>query len=200
MKDLSKILEELPKDSLLIMCGLPATGKSTVTKKMAEIKGYEILSSDMLRPLILKGEDIFDKKVASNMDKRLLVYEVMFKKAEDMLREGKGVILDATFVKQDLRKRAAAISYSLKKPFIIVEVVCDKEIALERIRKRREKDEYESNAISEDAYFNNLRIFEPVDIEDILNSFPLELYYIILDTSSGIEVKGYEYRGAKKKD
>jgi len=200
MKNFLKILKELPKDSLLIMCGLPATGKSTIARKLAEIKGYEILSSDMLRLFLLKGEDIFDKEVASDMDRRLLVYEVMFKKAEDILKEGKGVILDATFVKQDLRKRAASISYSLKRPFIIVETVCDKEIALDRIRKRREKDEYESNAISEDAYFNNLRIFEPLDIEDILNSFPLELYYILLDTSSEIEVKRYEHRGAKEKD
>jgi hypothetical protein len=37
---------------------------------------------------VLKGEDIFDEKVASDMDKRMLVYDETFRQAEELLKKG----------------------------------------------------------------------------------------------------------------
>ena len=47
---------------------------------------------------VLKNEDIFDEKVASDMDKRVMVYDEMFRLADESLKKGDGVILDATFI------------------------------------------------------------------------------------------------------
>ncbi len=67
-----------------------------------------------------KNEDIFDVKVAGNMNKRQLVYDEMFRQAETLAKKGKGVILDATFVTRDLRGRAAEIAAKTKIPFVIL--------------------------------------------------------------------------------
>ena len=60
---------------LLIACGLPASWKTETTEEVARITGHPILRTDLIRLEVLKNEDIFDEKVASNMDKRTLVYD-----------------------------------------------------------------------------------------------------------------------------
>src|SRR4030067_2487923 len=97
---------ELGNNFVLIACGLPGTWKTETTEEVSKIKGYPLLRTDLIRLEVLKNEDIFDEKVASNMDKRTLVYDEMFARAEKILRKGDGVILDATFVTQSLRRRA----------------------------------------------------------------------------------------------
>jgi len=74
---------------VLIACGLPASYKTETTEVIARLKGYAILRTDMIRLEVLKGEDIFDEKVASNMDKRKLVYDEMFRLGEDSRQKAK---------------------------------------------------------------------------------------------------------------
>ena len=90
---------ELSPNILLITCGLPGTWKTETSQEISKIKGYPILRTDLIRLEVLKNEDIFDAKVAGNMSKRELVYDEMFRQAENLAHKGKGVILDATFVK-----------------------------------------------------------------------------------------------------
>jgi glutaredoxin-related protein len=67
--------------------------------------------------------------------------------------------------------------------FVIQQTQCPQEVSLRRIA-RRTKENYESNAITEQAYFNNLKKFEPVDLDDIKASFPeLRIVHLIVDTT-----------------
>ena len=59
---------------LLITCGLPGTWKTETSEEISRIKGYPILRSDLIRLEVLKGENIFDEKVGSDMSKRTMVY------------------------------------------------------------------------------------------------------------------------------
>ena len=72
---------------VVIACGLPASNKTETMEVVARVKGYRILRTDLIRKEVLKNEDIFDEKVASNMDKRTLVYDEMFRQAGET-REG----------------------------------------------------------------------------------------------------------------
>jgi len=98
--------ERLEQRTVLIACGLPASYKTETTEVIAELKGYDILRSDLIRLKVLKNEDIFSEKVASNMEKRTLVYDEMFRMADELAAQKRGIILDATFVTQALRTRA----------------------------------------------------------------------------------------------
>ncbi|GAI03113.1 unnamed protein product, partial [marine sediment metagenome] len=95
---------ELGSGYLLIACGLPGTWKTETTEEVSRITGCPLLRSDLIRLEVLKNEDIFDEKVASNMDKRMMVYDEMFRQADESLEQSDGVILDATFVTQSLRR------------------------------------------------------------------------------------------------
>ena len=167
--------------TLLITCGLPATWKTETSAEVAKIKGYPILRSDLIRLEVLKGEDVFDPKVAGNLNKRLSVYDEMFRRADDAAGEG-SVILDATFVTQDLRRHAAEIAAKHGLTFVILETSCTQEVSVARLQKRT-KEKYESNALTVEAYLANKRKFEPVDLDDLKRLHPqLKILKLTVDT------------------
>ena len=173
---------ELGTGFLLIVCGLPGTWKTETTEEVSRIKGYPLLRTDMIRLEVMKNEDIFDEKVASNMDKRTLVYDEMFSRAEKILSKGDGVILDATFVTQSLRRRAAAVAAKHNLTFIIMQTDCLQEVAVGRILKRT-RENYESNALTEEAYLSNKKKLEEVNLDDLKGSYPdLNIIHFIVDT------------------
>ncbi|MBW1721738.1 MAG: ATP-binding protein [Deltaproteobacteria bacterium] len=168
---------------MYITCGLPASGKTKTSEQVARITGFRILRSDLLRLEILRNEDVFDERVASDMGKRYQVYDEMFRLTDQLCAKGEDVILDATFVSQALRKRAAEIAAKYGKNFFIQEILCPDEVCLRRIRQRS-KGHYESNAISEEAYHNNKRRYEKVDLKEIVRDYPgLEIHFFQVDTS-----------------
>jgi len=173
---------ELGPRTLLITCGLPGTWKTETSEEISKIKGYPILRTDLIRLEILKHEDVFDEKVASNMNKRELVYDETFRRAEDLAKKGKGVILDATFVIQELRRRAATIAAKYNMTFAILQTHCSEDASMRRIL-RRTKEKYESNALTREAYLNNKKKFESVDLDDLKQRYPqLQILHLTVDT------------------
>jgi len=174
---------ELKPGTLLITCGLPGTWKTETSEEISKIKGYPILRSDLIRLEVLKNEDVFDEKVASNMSKRLSVYDELFRQAENLVQKSKeGVILDATFVTQELRRRAAEIAAKHNMIFVILQTHCSEEVSIARIL-RRTKENYESNALTKEAYLNNKKKFEPVDLGDLKKGHPqLKIVHLTVDT------------------
>lgn len=172
--------------SVLIACGLPASYKTETTEVIADLLGYTILRSDLIRLDVLKNEDIFDEKVASNFQKRTLVYDEMFRRAHELASQGQGIILDATFVTQALRRRAGEVAAGAGMNLVIQQTQCPREVSLRRISNRT-KENYESNALTEQAYDNNVKKFEPVDLNDLLGLFPTTpLMHLLVDTSSDL--------------
>jgi len=173
----------LKPNTILITTGLPATWKTETSEEVSRIKGYPILRSDLIRLEVLKGEDVFDQKVAGNMGKRLSVYDEMLRRADEMAGKGKkGFIMDATFVTQDLRRRAAEIAAKHGMTLVILQTSCPEEVSVARLQ-RRTKEKYESNALTVDAYLANKKKFEPVDIGDLKKAYPkLKVLHITVDT------------------
>lgn len=183
---------------LLIACGLPGTGKTRATEAVSRVTGYPFLRSDLIRREVLKDEDIFDAKVAANLEKRRLVYEEMFRRAETVLVKSDGVILDATFFTQSLRRRAAAIAAKYKLKLVILQTGCPREVAIRRILART-KEDYVSSALTEQAYLNNKKQFEPVDLDDLKRLYlELSLTHLIVDTSHDSPEDWYITRVTRK--
>jgi uncharacterized protein len=174
---------ELEPRTLLITCGLPASYKTETSEQVAKIKGYYVLRSDLIRLEVLKNEDVFDAKVAGNMNKRLSVYDEVFRRADEFAAKNRGgLILDATFVTQELRRRAAEIAAKNNMTFVILQTSCPQEVSIARIMKRT-KENYESNALTEEAYLANKSKFEPVDVDDLKKRFPsLKIMHLTVDT------------------
>lgn len=179
------VKKELKPETLLITCGLPGTWKTETSEEISKIKGIPILRSDLIRLEVLKGEAVFNEKVASDMSKRLSVYDELFRQADGLMQNSRrGVILDATFVTQELRRRAAEIATRHGVTFVILQTHCSEEASLARI-KRRTKENYESNALTPEAYYNNKKKYEPVDLGDLKRRYPqLEIVHLTVDTEN----------------
>ena len=89
--------------SIILIIGLPGTGKTTFSKILAtELKAYH-LNSDMVRQEIGKKGQYDDASKAE-------VYEELLKRTSQYLKNQKTVILDATLYKKDLRKPYLALA------------------------------------------------------------------------------------------
>jgi predicted kinase len=199
-KDFKEVIQyEVPSGSVLVSVGLPGSWKSPVTEEIAKMKGFQILRSDMIRLEVLKGEDVFDNKVASDPNRRKRVYEEMFRRAETTLKNDQsGLILDATFFTQELRGRAAELAEKFHRAFVIAECVCTEEKSIERILKRT-KENYESNALTREAYLNNKALFQPVDVDDLKKKFRnLPIIHLTVDTERET-LPGWKIRKIEKR-
>jgi hypothetical protein len=168
---------------LLIACGLPGTWKTETTEEVHKIKGGKLLRTDLIRLEVLKNQDVFDSKVAGDMKKRTQVYDVMFEMADQAFKDNKCLVLDATFVTQALRRQAAEIAAKHKTSFVILQTDCPQEVSIKRILAR-DKDNYVSNALTEEAYLNNKKKFEAVDLGNLKKLYPkLDVIHLVVDTS-----------------
>ena len=180
---LQKIIEtEISSNALVVTCGLPVTCKTPIAEIIAKAKGQRIIRTDLLRKEVLKDSDIFDEKVASDIENRMAVYSEALRRADEILNQGYGVVIDATFVTQSLRLQAAALANTYGRTFVILQTHCSREVSLQRIKKRTRED-YESNALTEQAYTCNENMFEKVDLDDIKRLYPnLDIVHLIVDT------------------
>jgi len=108
--------------------------------------------------------------------------EELFRQADEALDQSDGVILDATFITQSLRRQATEVAARHNLTFVILQTDCPQEVSIRRILSRT-KDNYESNALTEEAYLNNKKRFEAVDLDDLKGLYPnLSIIHLIVDT------------------
>jgi predicted kinase len=113
----------------------------------------------------------------------------MFRLGEELAAKGESILFDATFVSQSLRRRAAEVAAKNHKRFVIQQTQCPQEVSLRRISERS-KENYESNALTEQAYLNNKKKFEAVDLSDLKRLFPnLSILHLTVDTTSDLETE-----------
>ena len=186
------VKNKLTSKFVLITCGLPGTWKTETAAEISKIKGYPIFRSDLVRLEVLKNEDIFDPKIASNMNKRIAVYNELFRQTEEfVVKNKKSVILDATFVTQKLRELAAKIAVNNNMFFLILQTSCSEKASINRIL-RRTKEKYESNALTAEAYQHNKKKFEPVNINHLKNLYPkIKIVHFTVDTEYDPPEKWY---------
>jgi aminoglycoside phosphotransferase family enzyme/predicted kinase len=114
---------------MIVMTGLPGTGKSTVAAALARDLGADVLSTDRIRREAARPPGF------SPADKGG-VYERMFARAERRLRAGRSIVLDATFYRERLRASALSVGRKAGTCVFLVEVVCPERIVRERMDKR----------------------------------------------------------------
>ncbi|MFH1105962.1 MAG: AAA family ATPase, partial [Candidatus Aenigmatarchaeota archaeon] len=132
---------------IILVAGLPGTGKTSVARELSKKLGAELLRSDVIR------KEILGKRTYAQEEK-FAVYDEMFERAERI----KNVVLDATFYKEELRNRARKLANALGTELFIVECVCPEELVKERLEKRYGDDSEAGYA----AYKVVKREFEPI--------------------------------------
>lgn len=135
---------------IIIVIGLPGTGKTTFSRGLAEHVGALHLNTDIIRDqLNLRGQ--YDRNTKN------LIYKTMQEKASSALQEGQKVVLDGTFYKQKLRKNYIAFAKKLEQPIKWIELKATEKAIIERVQQKRTYSEADY-----EVYLKVKAAFEPM--------------------------------------
>lgn len=152
---------------LVVVCGLTATGKSTLVAALQGAGSMKVVATDAVRRELFdipKGEHRrgdFGKDLYTEESKGK-VYEAVFSEAERWLDLGRSVILDATFSKKDHVERARAIAEACNALCFVVECLASDEVVQGRMEKRLNETDSISDATYE-TYLKMKESFEPIE-------------------------------------
>jgi aminoglycoside phosphotransferase family enzyme/predicted kinase len=155
----------LPPATLVVMCGLSGSGKSTAAKDLARPLKATIISSDLVRKR-LAGIDPKTKVLdefraglySAAMTKK--TYAAMLDHARDLLIRGKSVILDATFQRRDERRATMRLAREAGAQFACVLAEASESATRTRLGTRLAKGRDPSDARWE-IYLGQKRRFQP---------------------------------------
>jgi predicted kinase len=114
---------------IIIVFGLPGSGKTYFARALANTLQATYINSDTIR------ETFPDPNRYSRPDKNI-VYDMMLNKMMKAMHEGQTVVLDATFYKNDLRRRFT--SYVREQDLVyFVEIVANELLIKDRLSRRQ---------------------------------------------------------------
>ncbi len=139
---------------IIVVAGLPASGKSYLAKRLAENLNMIHLNTDIMR------KELFSEKSEYSHEAKQKVYDKLFSKAEAFAKQGKNVILDGTFYKKHIRDKATKTAKNANVPFFFVFISIDFDTVKKRMLDRK------TNPNVSEADLNAFKIvqkdFEPI--------------------------------------
>jgi hypothetical protein len=136
---------QFSRPSLWVFCGLPASGKSLFARMIADIFSMDLFQSDVVRKE-MSGLNLLQQRIEPfgkglyRPELRGMVYGQMLALAQDSLKSGRSVVLDATFSLRKWREDAARLASDIDTNFILVECLGSEETIRKRLKEREGKE------------------------------------------------------------
>lgn len=142
---------EAGRVALVLVGGLPGTGKSTVARSLAEQRGWMVLRSDEVRKELAGsagpqpagwGEGLYREEMTA------ATYTALLERAGPLLEDGQSVILDASWASAEWRESAVRLSGQSSAELVQLRCTAPMEVAEQRIatRSRRGVDPSDATA------------------------------------------------------
>jgi len=157
---------QFTRPTLWVVCGMPASGKSTIAREVAKRLGIKVFRSDVVRKELFGlqpreqrdvpfEEGIYSKGACSLTYGKLLVL------AQEEIEKGCSVILDAMYGSRHQRSEVLRLAKDMDTNLMFVECICP-EAALKERLMRRERTPSVSDARLH--HFQQIKArFEPVN-------------------------------------
>lgn len=130
--------------SLVLICGLMGSGKSTAAAALSSAIGVDVISSDRVRkeltgtPADVHRQTGYDRGIYTpEMNAR--TYGELLQRAEKEIAGGESVIVDASFRRQRDRSVFRSLADRYEAACIILVTRCSDEVARQRLEERRRK-------------------------------------------------------------
>ena len=138
-ESLGQLPEPVAEPALIVVSGLPGTGKTYFCNRLAERLPSVVLESDVLRKTLF-SPPVYSAKESSQL------FRAIHRLIEKLLAKGIPLILDATNLSERNREYLYSIADRLDVKLVLVRVEAPPEIVRQRLEARREKPENNSDA------------------------------------------------------
>lgn len=162
--------------TLVLMAGLPGTGKTRLAYELQSALDWTVLDKDILKARIFN----YQQAKISEKESGALAYELIYVLAEDLLvNQKRSVILDSSAVFPDIIENTRPIIEKANAVFKIILCQTDNQTRLQRIQERNKKEngrrqlEVKEEAEDDIGKFDHLRPYHPLFLD---TTPPLEEY------------------------
>ena len=132
-ESLGQLPDPVVEPALIVISGLPGTGKSYFGNKLAERLPFLILESDALRKALFSSPTYTPQESSR-------LFQAIHHLIEGLLKKGIPLILDATNLSERYRERLYNIADRLNGKLILVRVEAPPDLVHERLKARSEKE------------------------------------------------------------
>jgi predicted kinase len=140
---------------VVVVMGLPGSGKTYFARQLALKVNATHISSDIVR-INLEYQGRYDE------NSKLIVYDVMLQLMEEVIKRKENVVLDATFYKEQIRRRFEVKAKQFNTPIYFIEIKATEAVIKERISKDRPDSEADFH-----VYLKVKDCFDPVLVEHL---------------------------------
>jgi aminoglycoside phosphotransferase family enzyme/predicted kinase len=150
LRYLALALGSCVEPALVVLCGLPATGKSTCAAALAVPLRADIIRTDLVRkelfgvePTARGPRSMYDAAASA------ATYDEARRRAGDALASGRSVVLDGAHLSADERGRSIALAERFGVPWVLVETSADHAVIRARLARRSARPDNVSDATEE---------------------------------------------------
>lgn len=139
----------VPQPALILMAGLPGSGKSTFARRLAAVTGATLLESDAIRQMLFGGP-------THELAESRALFAAIFAATEQLLRDGRSVIVDATNLKRSDRLPAHEIVRATGASLFILHTTAPESVVLERLSRREAAPEPDDHSLAGVAVYRHM--------------------------------------------
>jgi len=159
---------------LMIMTGLPGTGKTTLVDKIFPyLDNYILISQNEIR------RDMGIKKMPKTQDAVIRKIDVL---TANLLNQNKNVLIDSAHTPSSRRQQLYGVASCCEAKVITLECVCSEKEAKRRIRPRPKSDGLISDPNNPDVYDKLLQRWEGIQEYDFKHAGQDHVSHIIFDS------------------
>ena len=167
----------MSRPTLVIVCGAPGTGKTTLARHLAAALGSALLTKDDLKEALADELGTGDRERSRELGR--LAYDQLYTRAGAMLDAGERLVLEANFHREASEPPLRALARG--RDAVVIECVCDAATRRERFTERGGRGARHPVHLDEEILAH--------EWSDDLAGFAIDLGCprLVVDTSAGYE-------------
>lgn len=162
---------------MLIITGLPCTGKTTLAKELAAKFKLPMISKDVIKESLFDSLGWGERQWSQKIGKA--TYPIMYKQCEEELKNKRSFIIESNFNPKFDDKVMQGFANLYNPYFIVIKCICDGEILFDRFKERARSGNRHPGHVDE----SNHDEFRDVLLNGDMKSLNIDASFFEIDTS-----------------